>query len=246
MSSQNDLNINNFNGPLDLLLELVKEKHMDIFDIDLAELATAYVKLIESLKETNFDLASEYLVMAATLIQLKAIMLLENPNDNKKIEKEKENILKQLVEYQQFKKIALNLKEREKERTNIYIKKTENYNLFESPQDVTHLDGSLSGVKLMMQMQKMFERVNSNKIEEITIETFNLSPTQRRLEILEILKVSENSLFEKIFNVPTMNHFVITMLTILDMSRKQEVILKQEESFGEIMIEKGMKYDRDF
>lgn len=240
MSNEVELNINNFNGPLDLLLELVKEKQMDIFDIDLSELATEYVRLIDTLKNTNIDLASEYLVMAATLIQLKARMLLESPDEKAELDAEKKDILKQLVEYQQFKKVAEDLRGKEAERRKYFVKDAEDYSKYESPVDETKLDGQLDAVKLIMQMRKMFERINANQLKETTIEKFNLSPAQRRLEIVELLKQKSEPTFEDIFSVPTMNHFVVTMLTILDMSRKQELILKQDEQFGYIKIEKGV------
>lgn len=240
MSQNVDLNINNFNGPLDLLLELVKDKQMDVFDIDLAELATEYVKLIDKLKSSDINLASEYLVMAATLIQLKARMLLETPGEKEEVEAEKKDILKQLVEYQQYKNVAKELRNKEDLRNNFFIKETEDYSKYESPVDETKLDGQLDAVKLIMQMRKMFERINANQLRETTIEKFNLSPAERRLEIIELLKETNVPTFEQIFNVPTINHFVVTMLTILDMSRKQELKLKQDEQFGHIVFEKGI------
>lgn len=240
MTKAPELNIHNFHGPLDLLLELVKEHQMDIFDIDLAELATEYVRLIGTLKETNIDLASDYLVMAATLIQLKARTLLETPDDKKEVEVEKQVILKQLIEYQQFKKVAEDLRKKEIIRKSIFIKPTEEYDNFTIPVDETKLDGSSDAIKLIIQMRKMFERINANKLRETTIEKFNLSPTQRRIEILELLKTNNNPTFEDIFYVPTINHFVVTMLTVLDMSRKQELLLKQDKQFGNIIIKKGV------
>ena len=240
MKTDVDLKINNFNGPLDLLLELVKGKQMDIFDINLAELATEYVKLIEKLKETDINLASEYLVMAATLIQLKARILLETPEAKEEVNKESKDLIRQLVEHQQFKKVAEDLKNKEEKRDSIYIKETENYDNFQLEEDETKLDGSSNAVKLIMQMRKMFERINSNQLKETTIEKFNLSPAQRRVEIIKLLKGNSNPTFEEVFTVPSMNHFVVTMLTILDMSRKQELIIDQNEQFGNITLKKGV------
>lgn len=234
-----ELQIDNFEGPLDLLLSLVKEKQMDLFDIDLAELAESYLKLISSLKETNLDLASEYLVMAATLIQLKAKMLLEDPNTMKQVEAEKADLLKQLSEYQQFKKISQELREKEFKRKNIFIKDTSNYDEFQYEVDETKLDGKSDAIKLIMAMRKMFERTNAKRLRETTIEKFNLSPADRRLELIELFKHKNDISFEDVFSVPSMNHFVVTMLTLLDMSRKQEVILHQDEQFGTISIRKG-------
>ena len=235
-----NLQINNFEGPLDLLLSLVKDKQMDVFEIDLSELASKYLELIDSLKEHDIDLASEYLVMAATLIQLKAKMLLENPAEKEIISKEKEEILKQLVQYQQFKKISYELREKEAKRKNIFIKDTESYEPFQPEIDESKLDGKSDAVKLIIALRKMFERVNAKRMRETTIEKFNLSPADRRIELLELFKKKEEPSFEEIFSVPSMNHFVVTMITILDMARKQEVKLNQNEQFGTITIKKGV------
>lgn len=236
------LSIENYDGPLDLLLELIKEKKMDIFDIDLAELATEYLAIIDNLKNTNIDLAGEYLVMAATLIQIKARMLLEIPND-KEVEEEKSDILSRLVEYQQFKQIAQQLKEKEVLRRNIFIKGPEDYEDYQLPDDPTLLDGHVDPVKLIIQLRKMFERRNAMALRETTIEKFNLSPAQRRIEILDLIKTNPNFGFDEIFSVPTINHFVVTMLTVLDMSRKQELVLTQKEQYGDIIIKKGVIND---
>lgn len=240
MSSELELQIENFEGPLDLLLSLVKEKQMDIFSIDLAELASSYLKLIDSLKETNLDLASEYLVMAATLIQLKARMLLEDPSSQKQVEEEKADLLKQLSEYQQFKKISKELREKEIKRANIFIKDISNYDNFQYEVDESKLDGKSDAIKLIMAMRKMFERTNARKLKETTIEKFNLSPAERRIELIQLLNENDSPTFDEIFSVPSINHFVVTMLTLLDMSRKQEIILHQDQQFGKITIQKGV------
>ena len=234
--------IGNYDGPLDLLLELIKEKKMDIFDIDLAELATEYLNIIDNLKNTNIDLAGEYLVMAATLIQIKARMLLEIPNDEE-VEEEKSDILARLVEYQQFKEIAVKLKEKEMLRRNIFIKGPENYDYYQLPDDPTLLNGHIDPIKMIIQLRKMFERRNAMILRETTIEKFNLSPAQRRIEIIKLIRANPNFGFSDIFSVPTINHFVVTMLTVLDMSRKQELVLTQKEQYGDIIIKKGVIND---
>lgn len=238
MQEEVKIQIENFDGPLDLLLSLVKDKHMDIFTIDLSELATAYLNLINQLKHTNIDLASDYLVMAATLIQLKAKMLLENPSQKEEVEKEKKDLLTQLAEYQQFKKISQELRSKEEKRQSIFIKETENYDDYALPVDETRLDGKSDAIKLIMVMRKMFERTNAQKLRETTIAKFHLSPEDRRIEILELFK-NGNPTFEDIFSVPSIEHFVVTLITLLDMARKQEVILEQDDQFGEIRIIKG-------
>lgn len=231
--------VSNYDGPLDLLLSLVKDKQMDIFELDLAELATSYLKAIDQLKDQDLDVAGEYLVMAATLIQLKAKMLLENPTQKEEVIKEKEEILRQLALYQEFKKISQDLRNKEEKRSNIYIKQTDNYSPYAYEIDESRLDGKSDAIKLILTLRKMFERTNASKLRETTIEKFNLSPADRRLELIELFKKGTPT-FEEIFSVPSMNHFVVTLITLLDMSRKQEVVLSQDEQYGVIRIQKGV------
>ena len=240
MNNDSNIKIENFNGPLDLLLSLIKDKKMDILSINLSELATAYLQVIDKLKNSNLDLASEYLVMASSLLQLKSKMLLEVPGEEKMIEKERKNILSMLAEYQQFKKISNDLREKEQNRKKIFIKKINDYSPYKVEVDPTQLDGQSNSITLVQVMRKMFERVHAQKLTTTTIEKFNLSPAERRLELISLLKNNENPSFEDFFNVPTINHFTVTVLTILDMARKQEIILEQNHQFGEIIIKKGV------
>ncbi len=239
MEINTDFHIENFDGPLDLLLNLVKDKKMDIFAINLIELASAYLELIIDIKDANLDLASEYLVMASSLIQMKAKMLLADPNTEGEVDEEKSDLLSRLVEYHQFKKVAEKLKENEKSRKDLYIKETSDYNEYQDKPDEAILDGNSNAVKLISVMRKMFERTNAEKLKHVTIEKFNLSPADRRIEIIKLFKEKKDVTFNDIFNVPTMNHFVVTMLTVLDMSRKQELVLIQDEQYSTITIEKG-------
>lgn len=240
MINESNITIENFDGPLDLLLSLIKDKKMDVFSIDLSELATAYLKVIDKLKNSNLDLAAEYLVMASSLLQLKSKMLLEVPGEEKAIEEERKNILSMLAEYQQFKKIAGELRDKEQNRKKIHIKKVNDYSPYQIEIDPSQLDGKSNAIKLVQVMRKMFERVHAQKLRSTTIEKFNLSPAERRLELIELLKNTDNPTFEQFFDVPTINHFTVTVLTVLDMARKQELILKQDDQFGEITIKKGV------
>jgi len=240
MSQETNIHLDNFDGPLDLLLSLVKDKKMDIFSIDVSDLASAYLKVIEELKDTDLDLASEYLVMATSLLQLKSKMLLETPGQEEEIEEERKNILSKLAEYQQFKRISEELREKEKERLGVFAKDVHDYAPYKPKIDPTQLDGNSDAVKLIQVMRKMFERIHAQKLRSTTIEKFNLSPAERRLELLELFKNDKEPSFEKIFDVPSINHFTVTMLTILDMARKQELLLEQDEQFGEIKIKIGV------
>lgn len=235
-----DVSIKNYDGPLDLLLQLIKEKKMDIDQIDIAELATQYLDVIKNLQEKDVDLAADFLVMASTLLYLKTKILLDNPKDTADVEEEKKDLLQQLVVYQQFKEIAKILKTKEHERIDYFIKPASNFDEYKTPDDESKLTGSSNAVKLIISMRKMFARIQNQQFRKSTIDSFNLSPADRRLDIIEILKENETPTFEQLFQVETMNHFVVTMLTVLDMARKGELLIMQDEQFGDLTFKRGV------
>ncbi|MBN3534418.1 segregation/condensation protein A [Mycoplasma procyoni] len=241
-----DINIENFNGPLDLLLTLVKDKNVDIFDINLAELATDYLRVIQNIKDSHFEIAADYLVMAATLIQLKAKMLLAEKDEviKQEIEEDKAKLLRLLAEYQQFKPIFELLREHETLRQNIHIKKPSDLDPFIRPIDRTKVDGNSSKTKLTQILTMMFERLHAEKLRQIKIDSVSVTPGEQMNMIRELFQKHGKVTFEMIFSVPSIKHFVITLIALLDMSRKEEIILTQEEQFGIIKIEKGPNYEK--
>lgn len=245
-TNSNDINfsLGDFNGPLDLLLELIKKKNVDIFEIDLVELANQYLKIIEDLQAKNIDVASEYLVMASELIYIKARLILADPEVAKEVEEDKMKLLQLIAEYQEFKQISQSLKFQEQERKKVFIKKPSNLEGFELEIDPAILEGYGTTSKLIKILRKMFERNYADKLRKIKLETFNLSPSERREQIRQLIDQHNWEIipFEELFTVPSLNHFVITLIAILDMSRKEELILEQKQQYDEIIIKKGVNY----
>ncbi|MEE3928444.1 segregation/condensation protein A [Mycoplasmopsis ciconiae] len=239
-----DLKLDQFDGPLDLLLSLVQDKKIDILEINLAELASQYLQIINNLKESDLDIAGEYLLMASTLLQLKTKMLLSDPKEVLEVEQDKNEILRRLSEYKQFKNIAETLKEQELKRQDIFIKEINDIDLFFNKKDSSVLDGSSNALKLIVTLKKMFERVYSQKLRMIKFETFNLTAKDQEKYIRDLFKDKNEVKFEEIFTLPSMNHFVITFLALLDLARKQEIIINQDKQFETIQIFKGPEYER--
>ena len=126
-----NIKIDAFEGPLDLLLHLIKEKNVDIYDISIEEITKSYLDYINKMEELNINIASSYLVMAAELMEIKSKSLLpkvENEEDNEEEEVSRENLINKLVEYKKYKEMTEVFKELEINRNNIYIKPPENIN----------------------------------------------------------------------------------------------------------------------
>lgn len=245
ISERYNLKLNDYDGPLDLLLTLVKDKKVDIMDINLAELATQYLNIINHLQEHEIDIAGDYLVMAATLIQIKARMLLQDPDViDEEIEEDKKAILQRLAEYQQFKEVTAALREQELLRHDIFIKRPSEIGEFILEKDITILTGNSHPIKLISVLRRMFERVFAQNLRMTKIESFSLTVKDQEAYIKEIFRNNKIVTFEMIFTVPSLNHFVITLVALLDLSRKQEIIITQNEQYGEISIEKGPLYEK--
>lgn len=235
-----NITLSNFDGPLHLLLELVKDKNMDIMDVDLSELADRYLEIINKVKERDVDLASEYLVMAATLLQIKArSLLIEKEEEIQVLEEDKNAILLQMAEYKQFKELTPVLREHELSRHDIFIKEPSSTSNFQKEADPTVLDGYASPVSLIKTLRMMFERIHAVTLREAKLQTISLTAGEQLEYIRELFRNHDNVTFEMIFKLPTINHFVITLIALLDLVRKQEVILKQEYEYGPISIERG-------
>ncbi|WP_406613750.1 segregation/condensation protein A [Mycoplasma corogypsi] len=243
VSNEYTFKLKDFDGPLDLLLSLVKDKKINILDINLLEIATQYLDIIHQLKEDEVDIAGEYLVMATTLLKLKTNMLLKDPSEmDQEIEEVKQKLISDLVEYQQFKEIRDTLKSLELERQDIFIKKPSNIDEFIVDTTDERLDGHSNPTKLIMVLRKMFERVYAQRLRQTKIESFKVTPADQIVIIKKLLRENDRLTFEQVFTVPSIKHFVVTLLAILDLSRQQFIHIHQDEQFGEILITKGEGY----
>ncbi|WAM06061.1 segregation/condensation protein A [Mycoplasmopsis cynos] len=244
-SSDYVFRLNEFDGPLDLLLSLIKDKKIDIMDVNLIELANQYIEIINKIKENEIDIAGDYLLMASTLINLKAKMILQGPDEiNPEVEEEKKVFLQDLVEYQQFKNIQEALKTFQDNRNNIYIKKPSDIMEFIEDNDNARLDGHSNPMTLITTLRRMFERVYAKELLRKTkLEKFNISPSELFPFIKNLLKQKERVEFEEIFTQPSIQHFVITLIALLDLARQQFLIINQNAQFDTIYITRGEFYN---
>jgi len=153
-----EIKIDAFEGPLDLLLHLIKESKVDIWDIDVVEIATQYLDYIKKMESLNLDVASEYLVMASELIEMKSRLLLPRVQEEENAEEEdpREVLIKRLIEYQQYKDITERLKELSKERQGFYTKLPESLKEYEEDGVVINSDLGLDD--LMRAFEKFLKR----------------------------------------------------------------------------------------
>ena len=233
-----DLKLEIFEGPLDLLLHLIKENKMDIFDIEIESITRQYLDYIHKMKEQNLDIASAYLVMASELTLIKARMLLPRPKvDDEEIEEEdpREELVARLLEYQAYKEITKALKENESKRQEIHTKLPENINNYIEENTVIIGEGSID--LLVDAFKKFLVRKSEEKPLSTKVTMKEITVSSRKLEIKSILKKEKKISFFKLFPVSTKEYIVATFLAILDMARNKELLIKQEELFSDIIVE---------
>lgn len=233
-----DLKLEVFEGPLDLLLHLIKENKMDIFDIEIESITKQYLDYIHKMKEQNLDIASAYLVMASELTLIKARMLLPRPKvDEEEVEEEdpREELVARLLEYQAYKEITKTLKENESKRQEIHTKLPENINNYIEENTLITGEGSLD--LLVDAFKKFLVRKSEEKPLSTKVTMKEITVSSRKLEIKSILKKEKRVSFFKLFPVSTKEYIVATFLAILDMARNKELLIKQEELFSDIIVE---------
>lgn len=231
------ISIDNFEGPLDLLLHLVKESNIDILDIKIEEITDKYLNYINHEKELNIDISSSYLVMAAELMYLKSKSLLplnkkeEDTEDDEEITREK--LINKLLEYKKYKEMTPIFKELEEERKKIYIKAPEKVSNY-----VEHnLHGEESIDNLVEAFKKFLNRKDLEKPLETTITKREYSVRKRKDDIKNILKIKKKVYLEDLFEEYNKPFVVVTFLSILEMAKEKEIAIKQNKNFDNILIE---------
>lgn len=219
-----------FEGPFDLLLHLIKENKIDIYDIPIANITNKYLQYIEMMKELNLEIAGDFLVMASTLIHIKSRTLL--PPDEEGPSEEQEDprleLVQRLLEYQTFKEAASHLKEKEEEWKKVFFKEP----LSDEGEDIYLVDVNL--FDLMGAFKKLIETVSPD-IVTITKET--LSVKDRMSVIMDIIEGIEAMRFEEIFTESkTRIQLIITFVALLELIRLGLVKAYQERQFGNIWI----------
>lgn len=232
--------INDFEGPLDLLLHLVKSSKMDIYDIDTKYIIDKYLEFINEIDKNDLDSTSEYLVMASELIHLKSRLLLNLDNDNEEDSdftiNSEEDLKNKLIEYEKYQSISNVFRDLEEKRSQYYTKVPENINNFFD--EKLKLEGSLEPNVLRDAMVELQKRMFYQKPLNTKITKKELSVEERKNYIRDFLKNNNKVSFFSLFENYNKEVVIVTFLSILDLCKNQEITIKQDENFKDILIEK--------
>lgn len=228
--------INDFEGPMDLLLHLVKSQNIDIIDLNVEEITEQYLGYIKEAEELNLDIASEYLTLAAELIEIKSSSLLPKKEiiEDEYEEDPRERLIQRLIEYQKYKEVIPSLKEMEEERKNYFSKSPNNLKEFQDDTNINY--GDLNLDILMNAFQKFLERKQEEKPLNTKITKKEYSISVRSREIKDVLIRKKKVSFDELFEIVTKDYVVVTFLSILSMAKKGELLIKQEDNFSNITL----------
>lgn len=239
-----NVKIDAFEGPLDLLLHLIHTLEIDIYDIPVAEITEQYLLYIQTMQELELDVASEYLVMAATLLAIKSKMLLPKYEDELEEENEftyeedpRDELVVKLLEYKKYKQAAEELKALEEERSLMFSK---------PPTDLTHLMRELNPKKVDLNISlydmlgayhKLLRRKKLQKPLNTKVTRQEVSIEKRMDELIVYLrKIKGRVSFDSLFPHYDREHIVITFLAILELLKRDEIIVEQESNFAQLYV----------
>lgn len=228
-----EVKIDEFNGPLDLMLFLIKDKKLDLFDLNIIDLADQYIAFIHQAQEQKLDLATEYLSELAGLIEFKSKRLL--PRDTSHLDadevEDEQDLVKRLIEYQRYKEVSIELADRFEKRMENFSKPLEK-NLFKEIQK--DLDQQITydqnPYDLMKAMDKVLNRFRLANPQDVTFEKNELSVDDiihdlRNRFVKDYIVSLDDLLMESL----SLHHLIITFLGILDLLRMNEIHMSQQE-----------------
>ncbi|MDP4177575.1 MAG: segregation/condensation protein A [Bacillota bacterium] len=240
-----NIKISNFEGPFDLLLHLIKKNEMDIYDIKIHDITNQYLQYLKEMEELDLEIASEFIVIAATLIEAKSKLLLPKPKQNEvavELDDPRKEIIDRLVEYRKYKLAAEFFKQKEAEQGITFSKKPEiiedkkivdNNDIFKniSILDLYNLYSSL--------MKKYLSKINTSNVIQNQIPLDNFKIEDKMLLIDEIINNEGRFYFSNIIKESSSKiEVVVTFLALLELIKLKTVKIYQEDNFYEILIER--------
>jgi segregation and condensation protein A len=223
-----------FEGPLDLLLHLIKKNEVSITDIPIATITEQYLATLEVMQTFNLDVAGEFLVMAATLIHIKSRMLLpmaDDEDDEEEGTDPREELVRRLLEYQRFKDAADQLERRELLTRDVFVRSV-------APAEEIPAPGfrDVSVFELLTALKRVLDRLPKDAVHEVMLE--KITVREKMTLLLDQLRTQRKILFESLFaEVTTRMDVVVTFLAMLELVKVRAIRIFQEEATGPIQIE---------
>ena len=233
------IKIDNFEGPLDLLCYLIDKNKMNIYDVNLSDITDQYIEFLNTMEEMNLEIASEFLVMASTLLYLKSKNLLPKQEEDEE-EITEEELIRRIIEYKKFKEISKVFKENYLIYSNRFYKAQEEIKLPKQKLEKDYEPEKIPEIyKLLVERNSVKINQNAKNIEKIAL-VDKYTVTEKVRQMYKILTKHKKFIFNKLFTInKNEKQEVVTAFSgLLEMSRRNKVATSQEEIFGDIVVEK--------
>jgi len=238
-TSKYSIKLENFEGPLDLLCHLVDKNKMDINQIKISEITEQYLEYLKTMKELNLEIASEFIVMASTLLYIKSKSLLPKQAEEEE-ELTEEQLIQRIIDYKKYKEITKQLRERFNENSKRYDKKEETIELPMKEIEEIHT------IEEIIQSYQMLVKKNENKINENAVNIEKIAMLETVTVASKVKDIFKELIKKKkfIFNRMCSNkkytklETVTALSGVLELSRRNKIQANQEENFSDIVIQK--------
>lgn len=232
-----------FEGPLDLLLFLIREHRMDIFSVNLTEIAEGYLEFIRIHEQLDLELAGDFLVIASILLQhkLRALLPQELPQEDEEERDDTELILRRLEEYKQFQKIAEILREKEEQRAQLYTRDARAQG-FDQSEEVVFLDVDV--YDLYSAFRKVLSDIGRDRPHVIAGETFTVDEKIAEIVLL-MQEETQLNLIDYLRGLRSKTEIIVTFLALLECIRRTLVRVRQAASAGEVWVLRGEGWDHE-
>lgn len=247
--------LEDFEGPLDLLLYLLEKNKMSIYDIEISSITDQYLAYVEASKTLELEQMSEFIVMAATLLYIKSKMLLPKPPKNEELVEEdpREELVRKLLEYRKIKYVSEELNERQNVSTDYCFRNTESADEVEMPQPSTEdvlMDVTLEQLyetfQGLLKQKQMLVHQKSKKIDSTILKKDSFTIEQKSLYILNLLELhSQISFFSLCTPAMPKVECIVTFMSILELIHKKQIRVVQEKPLSDIMIMGVKAYAKD-
>lgn len=239
------IKLDSFEGPLDLLLHLIDKAEVDIYDIPVAEITEQYLATIDTMHQMQLDVASEFVVMAATLLSIKSRMLLPKKEEqvfqpylDMDVEEvdPREELVQRLLEYKRYKLLAEQLREMESGRSQVFTRPAENLTPYIREEENTVKDVTL--YDLISALEKMVKKAKEKEQPLTKVSRDEVSIKDRMQEIRQFVRVGGGMVrFSQLFSKEvTRTQIVTTFLALLELMKAKEIQCIQNQLFTDIMI----------
>lgn len=238
MNSVYRVKLENFEGPLDLLLFFIKRDELNIYDIPIAQITNEFLSYVQLIKHLDLDIAGDFLLMAATLMQIKVRMLLPKLDvDNEDEPDPREELIKRLLEYKRFKEVSATFKKLEDNQSKIYFREYFKQDKIEAKQEEINLLKEVSMFDLLKAFKKVLSNLNDDNV--FTIEKIPVSIEEQMDYIKYFFGNRKHYRFlELILNYREKITIIVTFIAILEMIRDNQIRVYTEGNYNDMIIYK--------